>query len=87
MVYSAIPLGSSLMCFRFLQVAWGFWQTGELPHHDHAHVEGVEATPPPLVGETFADGEEIEHAHMGRSDKDWENAHPHKPSANDDKGA
>ena len=24
----AIPLGSYLMCFRFLQVAWGFWRTG-----------------------------------------------------------
>lgn len=41
-VYSAIPLGSSLMCFRFLQVAWGFVKTGELPHHDHGHVEGLE---------------------------------------------
>jgi len=36
-VYSAIPLGSSLMCFRFLQVALNFWRTGELPHHDHGH--------------------------------------------------
>jgi C4-dicarboxylate transporter DctQ subunit len=42
LVYLAIPLGSGLMCFRFLQVAWGFLQTGELPHHDAAHVEGVE---------------------------------------------
>ena len=42
MVYLAIPCGSYLMCFRFLQVAWGFWQTGELPHHDHGHVEGIE---------------------------------------------
>lgn len=41
-VYSAIPLGSSLMCFRFLQVAYSFWRTGELPHHDHGHVEGLE---------------------------------------------
>ncbi len=41
-VYLAIPLGSSLMCFRFLQVAWSFFRTGELPHHDHGHVEGVE---------------------------------------------
>ena len=40
--YLAIPLGSSLMCFRFLQVAWSFFRTGELPHHDHGHVEGVE---------------------------------------------
>lgn len=42
-VYLAIPLGSSLMCFRFLQVAVAFLRTGELPHHDHGHVEGVEA--------------------------------------------
>jgi C4-dicarboxylate transporter DctM subunit len=41
-VYLAIPLGSGLMCFRFLQVAWSFYWTGQLPHHDAAHVEGVE---------------------------------------------
>ncbi|HSC71582.1 MAG TPA: TRAP transporter small permease [Candidatus Methylomirabilis sp.] len=41
-VYSAVPLGSYLMCFRFLQVTWSFSRTGELPHHDHGHVEGVE---------------------------------------------
>ena len=42
MVYSAVPLGSSLMCFRFLQVMVGFVKTGELPHHDHGHVDGLE---------------------------------------------
>ena len=42
-VYLCIPLGSYLMCFRFLQVAWSFSRTGELPHHDVAHVEGVDA--------------------------------------------
>ena len=41
-VYLAIPLGSYLMCFRFLQVIVAFWRTGELPHHDAAHVEGIE---------------------------------------------
>jgi len=40
-VYLAIPCGSYLMSFRFLQVAWGFLRSGELPHHDAAHVEGV----------------------------------------------
>jgi C4-dicarboxylate transporter DctQ subunit len=40
--YLCIPLGSYLMCFRFLQVAWAFARTGELPHHDVAHVEGIE---------------------------------------------
>jgi C4-dicarboxylate transporter DctQ subunit len=42
MVYMAVPLGSYLMSFRFLQVAWNFQQTGELPKHDHSHVEGIE---------------------------------------------
>ncbi|MBM3392723.1 MAG: TRAP transporter small permease [Betaproteobacteria bacterium] len=41
-VYSAIPLGTALMCFRFLQVTVSFIRTGELPHHDHGHVEGIE---------------------------------------------
>lgn len=41
-VYLAVPLGSALMCFRFLQVAWSFWHTGELPHHDHAAVAGMD---------------------------------------------
>ena len=41
-VYLAIPLGSYLMCFRFLQVAWGYFRTGHLPARDHAHVDGIE---------------------------------------------
>ena len=44
-VYLAIPLGSGLMCFRFLQVTWAFYRTGELPHHDAAQVEGMETDP------------------------------------------
>ncbi|WP_210547463.1 TRAP transporter small permease [Rhodoferax sp. PAMC 29310] len=43
-VYLCVPLGSSLMCYRFLQVAWSFLQGAELPHHDHSHVEGVNET-------------------------------------------
>jgi C4-dicarboxylate transporter DctQ subunit len=42
LVYLAIPFGSYLMCFRFLQVCVAFLRTGELPHHDHGHVEGLE---------------------------------------------
>jgi C4-dicarboxylate transporter DctQ subunit len=41
-VFLAIPCGSYLMCYRFLQVAWGFWRTGDLPHHDETHVEGID---------------------------------------------
>ena len=44
LVYLCIPLGSYLMCFRFLQVAWAFWKTGDLPRHDASFVEGVEKT-------------------------------------------
>jgi C4-dicarboxylate transporter, DctQ subunit len=46
LVYLCIPLGSYLMCFRFLQVAFNYWRTGELPHHDVAHVEGVDVEAP-----------------------------------------
>jgi len=45
-IYLAIPLGSALMCFRFLQVAWSFSRTGELPKHDHAFVEGLDEVTP-----------------------------------------
>ena len=41
-VFLCVPLGSYLMCFRFLQVAFTFWKTGELPHHDESRVEGIE---------------------------------------------
>jgi len=44
-VFLCVPLGSYLMCFRFLQVAFAFWRTGELPHHDPGHVEGVIESP------------------------------------------
>jgi C4-dicarboxylate transporter, DctM subunit len=53
-VYLAIPLGSSLMCYRFLQVAWHFYRHGVLPHHNVGHVEGIDeaaasAAPVPIA--------------------------------------
>ena len=45
-VFSAVPAGSYLMCFRFLQVAWNFWHTGYLPHTDETEVEGIEVEKP-----------------------------------------
>jgi C4-dicarboxylate transporter DctQ subunit len=42
-IYLAVPLGSYLMCFRFLQVMVQFVKYGELPRHDHTFVEGLEA--------------------------------------------
>ncbi|MDC7706589.1 TRAP transporter small permease [Vogesella indigofera] len=42
LVYLAVPCGSYLMCFRFLQVMVNFLKTGELPKHDHTHVEGMD---------------------------------------------
>jgi C4-dicarboxylate transporter DctM subunit len=60
-IYLAIPLGSGLMCFRFLQVSWAYFRTGALPHHDETHVEGVEADGSPALhpqpaGVTTRDG-------------------------------
>jgi C4-dicarboxylate transporter DctQ subunit len=40
-VYLCIPLGSYLMCFRFAGRV-RLLATGDLPHHDHTHVEGIE---------------------------------------------
>jgi C4-dicarboxylate transporter DctQ subunit len=42
LVYLAVPLGSWLMCFRFLQVMVQYLRSGALPRHDHAYVEGLE---------------------------------------------
>jgi C4-dicarboxylate transporter DctQ subunit len=66
MVYMAIPLGSGLMCFRFLQVMTGFIRTGELPHHDHAHVEGHGRGEADSAGRGGRKREEAEHAKGGR---------------------
>jgi C4-dicarboxylate transporter DctQ subunit len=41
-IYLCIPLGSYLMCFRFLQVAWIFGRTDELPHHGHSREAATE---------------------------------------------
>jgi C4-dicarboxylate transporter DctQ subunit len=40
--FLCVPLGSYLMCFRFLQVCRVFMRAGYLPKHDHAQVEGIE---------------------------------------------
>ncbi|MFA6120754.1 MAG: TRAP transporter small permease [Sideroxydans sp.] len=53
-VYSAIPLGTSLMCFRFLQVLVSFLKTGELPHHDHGHVDGLDDDKPAVDANVYA---------------------------------
>lgn len=67
-IYSAIPVASFLMCFRFLQVAWIFNKTGELPHHDHGHVEGIEDDTI-AIGEAVVIAEEQEHADGGKAHK------------------
>lgn len=64
-VYSAVPLGSFLMCYRFLQVMVSFSRTGELPTHDHGHVEGLDEGDDEnvlLEGEAISIAEDIEHA-------------------------
>jgi TRAP-type C4-dicarboxylate transport system permease small subunit len=52
MIYLAIPLGSYLMCFRFLQVMWRFLRTGYVPHPAHGvDYEAPHDTTPPAVVE------------------------------------
>jgi C4-dicarboxylate transporter, DctQ subunit len=45
-VYLAVPAGSYLMCFRFLQVGWIYFRTNALPRHEIAHVEGLDPVTP-----------------------------------------
>ncbi|MDR2689141.1 MAG: TRAP transporter small permease [Azoarcus sp.] len=64
MVYLAIPLGSFLMCFRFVQVMVRFAHSGKLPTHDHGHVEGLDTEQDAnvlLEGEAISVAEDIEH--------------------------
>ena len=74
MVYSAIPLGSGLMCFRFLQVLVLFVGTGELPHHDHGHVEGLdeELKKPMSIGLAVQLAEDLEHVEAGKEETPME---------------
>ncbi len=41
-IYLAVPLGSALMCLRFTQALAHYLKTGELAHHDHATVDGLD---------------------------------------------
>ena len=55
-IYLCIPLGSYLMCFRFLQVAWRFLRTGYVPHQAHG-IEYEEPHDTAPLGEPAAAGE------------------------------
>ncbi len=73
-VYSAIPLGSGLMCLRFLQVAVAFIKTGALPQHDHSHIEGIKDDHLPLeVNPLDMDDNlhmhDIKHKQVGRDEE------------------
>jgi len=50
-IYLCIPLGSYLMCFRFLQVMWRFLRTGLVPHQGYGldYEAPLRQTPP--IGE------------------------------------
>jgi TRAP-type C4-dicarboxylate transport system permease small subunit len=55
-VYLCIPLGSFLMCFRFLQVMWRYLRTGYVPHQGHG-IEYEEPHDKAPLGETVPLGE------------------------------
>jgi TRAP-type C4-dicarboxylate transport system permease small subunit len=56
MIYLCIPLGSYLMCFRFLQVMWRYLRTGYVPHQGHG-IEYEEPHDKAPLGETVPLGE------------------------------
>ncbi len=41
-IYLAVPLGSALMCFRFIQALHLYITTGHIAHHDHGAVDGLD---------------------------------------------
>ncbi len=50
MIYLCIPLGSYLMCFRFLQVLYRYLRTGYVPHQGHGvDYEASHDEPAPAV--------------------------------------
>jgi C4-dicarboxylate transporter DctQ subunit len=57
LVYLGLPIGSFLMCFRFLQVCWTFARTGEFPRPDHTKVEGIDLEKEPELAAIEADKE------------------------------
>jgi len=64
-VYLCIPLGSYLMCFRFLQVMWRFLRTGYVPHQGHG-IEYEEPHDKATLGETAPLGETVPAAEAAR---------------------
>ncbi len=55
-IYLCIPLGSYLMCFRFLQVMWRYLRTGYVPHQGHG-IDYEEPHDKAPLGETVPLGE------------------------------
>jgi len=41
-IYLAVPLGSALMCFRFVQALYLYLTTGYIAHHDIGEVDGID---------------------------------------------
>jgi TRAP-type C4-dicarboxylate transport system permease small subunit len=50
-IYLCIPLGSYLMCFRFLQVTWRFLRAGVVPRQGH----GLDYAPQPAAAAIAAE--------------------------------
>jgi len=57
LVYLCVPLGSYLMCFRFVQVVVSFLRTGRVPHRQPAPVERPRAPGAPAPSESGATGD------------------------------
>lgn len=55
MVYACIPLGSALMCFRFVQALVLYLRTGHIARADHSKVEGIDSETDPEIAAIEAD--------------------------------
>lgn len=66
LVYLCIPLGSYLMCFRFVQVIGHFVRSGTLPHYEHVQVAGLEEADESLcyLGDDDLHPHDIRHHHI-----------------------
>ena len=69
------------MCFRFLQLTSGFLKTGELPHHDHGHVEGLDEAVAQIDANPYNLDDNL-HMH----DLKYKERHPEQHSGPSDQG-
>ena len=72
-------------------MAWAFLKTGELPHHDHGHVDGLEDEVPPVDFDPYGmedtlHTQDMKHTMVGERRSGDERRHESKPVADEHRG-